>query len=160
MASFLPGCDTPPRVEVQGIHCTAIGESDPAFAQLEVDLLLENPTDEPIQLQTFEYTVVVGNSAPRARWQGSWAALQTLPALETVQMKIPAVVENPFREGFGDTTWRVSGSISYKAPGRLAQILFDTGFRLPTHDFQGRGDSIQSPTLPTESAGTDNGTNS
>ena len=150
IALLLAACDTPPQVEVRQITCTAIGTSEPQFAQLELDLLLENTTDEPIQLQTFEYTVEVGQSSDRSRWQGSWQALRTLPARTAVPMTLPAVIPNPFLGATSDTRWRMFGTISYKAPGRLAQILFDTGFRLPKHDFQGRGESIAISTQPDE----------
>jgi hypothetical protein len=143
--NLLGGCDTPPNVEVKGVQCVAIGDSEPGFAKLQVDLLLGNPTDEPMQLEVFEYTVQVGETGSNLQWHGSWSALRTLPPRETVPMRIPAVVENPFTEGVENTSWRIFGTISFKAPGRLAQILFDTGFRRPTHDFQGRGPSIEPP---------------
>lgn len=150
--NILGGCDTPPGVEVKGIHCVAIGDSEPAFVELGIDLLLVNPTDEPIQLEVFEYTVHVGESASSLHWRGSWSALLTLPPGQTVPLTIPAVVENPFVPGVENTSWRIFGTISFKAPGRLAQILFDTGFRRPTHEFHGVGASIDPPSPAVKSA--------
>lgn len=147
-ACLLAGCDTPPNVAVESVHCVAVGQSSPTYVELGVDLLLENPTDNPIQLETFEYSLSVGSSG---RWSGSWSALRTLPARKTVRMQLPAVVEDPFTVDAENTSWQISGSISYKAPGRLAQILFDTGFRRPSHDFSGRGEAIPAPGASTES---------
>jgi len=132
-------------VEVKGIQCQAIGDSSPAYAELGVELVLGNPTDEPLQLEVFDYTVEVGGAGSGKRWQGQWSALRTLPARESIPMRIPAVIENPFTEADGQTNWRIHGTISYKAPGRFAQILFDTGFRRPTHGFQAEGPSIAPP---------------
>ena len=123
-----------------------IGTSEEPTAQLGIDLTLENPTGEPIQLDTYDYSVIVNASEGRSRWSGKWSALRTLPAGRTIEMTIPAVVPYTFSEAPELATWRVSGSISYKAPGRWAQILFDTGFRRPEHGFSGRGTSIGLPT--------------
>lgn len=145
--AFLGGCflETPPQVSVTGLNVLALGASDTPSAQLGVDLELENPTREPIQLEQFDYTVVVESGGERDRWSGRWSALRTLPAGKTVSMSIPAVVPYTFADAPEEAEWRVSGSISYKAPGRLAQILFDTGFRRPRHQFGQRGTSITPP---------------
>ena len=144
IAATLTGCafDTPPNVSVQEVTWLARGESDPPFIELGVGVMLENPTDEPIQLETFEYTFRSGNGQ---RWNGAWSALRTLPPGESVPMQIPAIVEEIPDQDVLKTSWSVSGTISYKAPGRWAQILFDTGFRRPTHDFSGKGEQITPP---------------
>ncbi|MEE2681514.1 MAG: hypothetical protein VX641_03990 [Planctomycetota bacterium] len=140
----LGGCflETPPQVRVTGLSVLAIGASDTPAAQLGVDLELRNPTRKPIQLEQFDYTVTVESAGERNRWNGRWSALRTLPADQTVSMTIPAVVPHTFEDAPKEAEWRVSGWISYKAPGRLAQILFDTGFRRPQHEFSGRGTAI------------------
>ncbi len=142
LCCLLTGCvfDTPPNVVVQDVSVSALGEGSPAVVELDIDLKLENTTDDPIQLETFDYTLT---TAGGDRWSGSWSALRTLPAKETFNMRIPAVIPDPFTSVDTDTSWRVEGTVSYKAPGRWAQILFDTGFRRPTHDFRGRGPAIK-----------------
>ena len=144
---LLGGCffETPPNVNVTGMHVLAVGASDSPSVKLGVDIQLQNPTDEPIQLEVYDYTVRVNAEGERSQWSGTWSALRTLPPGKTVDMSIPAVVPYNFSEAPEKAEWRVSGSISYKAPGRLAQILFDTGFRRPEHQFNGRGVSITPP---------------
>ncbi len=156
MAAFGGGCflETPPRVSVRGVDLLAVGTDDPPSARLGIDVQLENPTGKPIQLELYNYTFVVDGSSGRDSWSGEWSALRTLPAGETVDMVIPAVVPFTFAEEMETTRWRVSGWISYKAPGRLAQILFDTGFRRPEHGFSGQGTSISpGTTLSTPGSG-------
>ena len=140
----LGGClfETPPHVEVTGIHLLDVGVSQAPTAKLGVEVTLENPTQEPIQLEKYDYQLVVESDGQRERWSGSWSALRTLPAQDTVEMVIPAVVPYTFADSPETASWRVSGTISYKAPGRLAQILFDSGFRRPKHGFSGRGPGI------------------
>ena len=140
----LGGCffETPPNVEVRGVHILEVGMAESPSVQLGVDLTLENPTQEPIQLEQYDYQVTVESEGQRERWSGSWSALRTLPAGDRVEMVVPAVVPYTFAQSPETASWRVSGTISYKAPGRLAQILFDSGFRRPKHGFSGQGVSI------------------
>ena len=141
LCCLLGGCvfDTPPGITVQQVGCTAVGTGDPGFVELGIDLLLETPTEEPIQLETFEYTFA---TKAGSRWTGQWSALRTLPAGDSVAMQIPAVIPDPFLPASEGTNWTISGTVSYKAPGRWAQILFDTGFRRPKGDFRGKGTEI------------------
>lgn len=138
---LLGGCafDTPPEVLVRGATITEVGETQPPHLQLAVRLDLENPTEDPIQLETFEYTFRMEEGPA---WSGSWSALRTLPPGETVPMEIPAVIPAGSDESTKQGPWRIEGTISYKAPGRWAQILFDTGFRRPTQSFRGRGEDL------------------
>ena len=69
-------------------------------------------------------------------------------------MQIPAVIPDPFLPASEGTNWTISGTVSYKAPGRWAQILFDTGFRRPKEDFRGKGAEIAPLGAPTEPVGT------
>ncbi len=146
-AAALTGCsfDTPPNISVEEVKWVTRGESTPPFIELSVEMMLQNPTDEPIQLETFEYTFRTDDGG---QWKGAWSALRTLPPRASVPMQVPAIVEEMPDEDVQKTGWKVSGTISYKAPGRWAQILFDTGFRRPTHDFSGRGDQIELPEAP------------
>lgn len=138
------GClfETPPNVKVRGVHILEVGTAESPSVKLGVELTLENPTQEPIQLEEYDYQVIVESEGQRERWSGSWSALRTLPSGDNVEMVVPAVVPYTFVNSPETASWRVSGTISYKAPGRLAQILFDSGFRRPKHGFSGRGLSI------------------
>ena len=134
----LTGCsfDTPPRVSVDSVTPLTMTEGSDSHIQLDVNLDLHNPTEEPIQLERFQYTLKTGADTV---WSGSWSALRTLPPKSTVTMSLPAVIPATPPIERGQTNWVISGDVSYKAPGRWAQILFDTGFRRPTHDFAAEG---------------------
>ena len=144
----IAGCaiDTPPRIAVEGIRCVTISEQDPRAASFGIDLALTNTTDEPIRLDDFSYVLAIGNpNAPQGKWEGTWSALRTIPAHETVRMSIPGAISSttPWNNDLLPTShWSVSGTISYKAPGRFAQILFDSGLRHPKHDFASAGSGI------------------
>lgn len=146
-AAALTGCvfDTPPNITVEEVKWLARGESDPPFIELGVELMLQNPTAEPIQLETFEYTFRAENGQ---QWKGAWSALRTLPAGASIPLQVPAIVQELPDQDVLQTGWKVSGTVSYKAPGRWAQILFDTGFRRPTHDFRGQGEQIDFSEAP------------
>ena len=52
-----------------------------------------NPTREPIQLEEFDYLVVVESGGEQTRWSGRCPHCE-LPAGKTVSMSIPAVVSH------------------------------------------------------------------
>ena len=151
---MLTGCsfDTPPQISVESVNALAMTEATNSHLQLGIELDLYNPTEEPIQLERFRYTL---KTSADTSWSGSWSALRTLPPQSTVRMRLPAVIPalpaiQPELMG-----WTISGDVSYKAPGRWAQILFDTGFRRPTHDFSGKGTAMAGnpPTTEGDSEG-------
>ena len=141
----LSGCrfDTPPAINVSGARWAAVSDSEPGHLQLLVGLELENVEDEPIQLEEFEYTFLTTDDDGRSRsWSAIWLPLRTIPAETKIMIEIPAVVPRPD----SSVDWEIRGDMTYKAPGRLAQILFDSGLRTPSTGFSGRGQSSE----PTE----------
>ena len=140
MIGTLAGCqfDTPPAITVTGARWFAVSDSEPGHVQMLVDLELENVEQEPIQLEEFEYTFrATTASGQRESWSGIWLPLRTVPAESKIMLSIPAVIPQP------DSLmeWEVRGDLNYKAPGRWAQILFDTGLRTPSTSFRGNGES-------------------
>ena len=136
----LQGCqfDSPPVVEVKGARWFALSQSEPRHVQLEIDLELENVQDEPVQLEKFEYTFRSTTSdGQKDSWSGIWLPLRTIPPNMKINLTVPAVVEVSESE----IEWEIRGDLSYKAPGRWAQILFDTGLRTPSTGFKGTGRS-------------------
>ena len=138
MLCMLSGCqfDSPPMIDVKNARWFAIGDSEPSHVQMVIDLELENRQEEPIQLEEFEYTFITRTAeGEKESWSGAWLALRTIPADSKIMIAIPAVVPAPADE----IEWQVRGDLSYKAPGRWAQILFDTGLRRPSTGFSGSG---------------------
>lgn len=132
------GCqfDSPPTVAVTGARWFAVSDSEPKHVQLMIDLELENLEEESIQLEVFEYTFkTTASDGQKESWTGLWLPLRTIPADTKILMTIPAVI--PMPDSLID--WEIRGDLSYKAPGRWAQILFDTGLRTPSTGFRGTG---------------------
>ena len=121
-----------------GARWFAVGDSEPRHVQILVELELENVEEEPIQLEEFEYTFrATTEDGQRQSWSGIWLPLRTIPGESTVMLTIPAVIPEPP----SGIAWELRGDLSYKAPGRWAQILFDTGLRTPSTSFRGNGES-------------------
>ncbi|HAW96786.1 MAG TPA: hypothetical protein DCX60_10955 [Phycisphaerales bacterium] len=136
------GCrfDTPPAINVSGARWAAVNDSEPGHLQLLVGLELENVEDEPIQLEEFEYTFMTTDDDGQLRsWSAAWLPLRTIPAETKITIEIPAVVPRPD----ASVDWEIRGDLSYKAPGRWAQILFDSGLRTPSTGFSGQGQSSE-----------------
>ena len=137
-ACLLGGCtfDTPPRITTEAVRTLAMTDRTDSHLEVGIDLDLYNPTEDPIQLERFAYTL---DTDAGTAWTGSWSALRTIPPMSRLSMRIPAVLDNVQELRPDVTNWTLTGDVSYKAPGRWAQILFDTGFRRPTADFTGAG---------------------
>jgi hypothetical protein len=145
------GCSSyqSPRIEVLG--ASAMERTDEAQS-LRLDLLLENPNNEALELRLFDYTVYVDD---KRAYSGKRAAQATLNAGGSKQMSIPAVVvfaehgwSGADAEGHGGSgvpaqvQWRVQGTLLYITPGAIAEILLDTGVRKPTAGFSGSGNVV------------------
>lgn len=141
---FMAGCgfNTPPRIQVEKV---SLVEATADRGLLELELHLENPNTDPLELERFSYHVNING---KRQFRGEWAALRTLPSNGYAVIPIPAVI--PIST-FGDTlpepgstvemdlSWGISGSLRYREPGFIADLLFDTGMRTPSVGFSGRG---------------------
>lgn len=159
----LGGCGSAPRV--RPIAARPIVVSGPQGAAqaagYNVELEVTNPSTKDIPLERFDYVFEVDGVG---RFEGRWAALQTLPGGDTVTMVVPASMLLPSdlsaRVDLADELrWRIDGGVRYQAPGLLGQILFDAGIRRPTESFSGSGTfrlvRPADPVLPAENTGSD-----
>ncbi len=124
----LPGCailEKPPTVTVSEIRPTsASGHVD----SVEIVLNVANDNTDALELDDVRYSV---RSSSGSTYEGRRAALTTIPGKSTGQVIVPAVVPSG---AVMDS--RVSGSLRYLAPGRLAELLFETGVRRPSVSFR------------------------
>lgn len=149
LAGVVAGCSTPPAISVQGVDRTA---SDGSAEQFAIRLRMANPTDDPIRLDTFEYSLNIGGSDP---YHGTWVAARTIPARTAIDAVVPAVLSPG--PGIGsEVRWHAWGSVRYFAPDRLAQVLLDVGVQTPSASFDGSGtgvgDAPAPPSAPADSA--------
>lgn len=118
--ALLAACGTAPRVEiVEAIPVATIG-TDQEWALV---VRIHNPKDAQLVLDG--WTLDAGGR------RIEWIATRTVPPREMIQESLPVVL--PSSVG----AWSVSGELSYIAPGRLNDILFDSGFSRPSVSFAG-----------------------
>ena len=99
-----------------------------------------NDNDEPLPLRTVEYRVDLNG---REVFAGTRSAEATLRRLGTQQLRLPAVVVlTPETQSLaaGMAHYRLTGSMYYVTPGRLAETLFDSGVHTPSVGFEFEGD--------------------
>lgn len=129
------------REPVVTIVNAQITETSDSAIGLGLRLDLANSNNEPVELYEFTYAVTINGTGT---YRGRWAASATLPSNGSRQLLIPAVVrydqlgwtENSLP---AEARFDVRGSLLYKAPGDIAEILFDIGVRKPTVSFSGQG---------------------
>ncbi len=133
-ALVLVGCVTDPEIQVRTLEKVSAGPAADEYA-LHVDL--RNPTDAPMVLDRWQYTV----STNVGRWESEWVASQTLPPRSLTEQVLPVVMRHA--EGPSEvttvTTWHVTGNLRFLLPGQLAETLFDLGVSRPDADFSGAG---------------------
>lgn len=99
-----------------------------------------NENEDGLPLRTVEYRLDLNG---REVFAGTRSAEATLRRLGTQQLKLPAVVSiTPETQAFvtGQTHYRLTGSLYYVTPGRLAETLFDSGVHTPSVGFTFEGD--------------------
>jgi len=99
-----------------------------------------NENEDGLPLRTVEYRLDLNG---REVFSGTRSAESTLRRLGTQQLKLPAVVSiTPETQAFvtGQTHYRLTGSLYYVTPGRLAETLFDSGVHTPSVGFTFEGD--------------------
>lgn len=116
------------------VDLVEIGED---ATEVAIRLELHNAADVPVKLEMWSYSL----SASGERYSGRWSAGITVPAGETVSAAIPAVLPNSASPGPA-SAWRTSGWVTYLAPSRLAEVLFELGLNRPSQSFSGSGDGM------------------
>lgn len=98
-----------------------------------------NENDVGLPLRDVRYTVEIDG---RKVFSGTRSGEATLRRLGIQKVTLPAVVrlgaESPPMAGL--SRYRISGQVTYVTPGQIAEILFDTGVRVPTVGFSGSGE--------------------
>lgn len=123
----LGGC-TAPKITLGEAR---VASQDSEFVRVGIDVALANAATEPIPLLEWDYRVSTG----AASYRGTWSALQSVPAGESVVVSIPAVL--PATAVVPGESLRVEGSVSYRAPNRVFRLFEEFGFHRPTESFSG-----------------------
>jgi hypothetical protein len=130
-ASMLGGCQTDPEIRVESVDLVTRGEQADEYS---IQLELFNPSYESLVLDSWQYEF----ACDAGDWSTEWIASRTLPPRSYSKDSLPVVVRH---DGASPTlvSWRVSGTLRYLLPGRLAETLFDLGVSRPSVDFAGTG---------------------
>lgn len=97
-----------------------------------------NTNEVALPLRDVEYSVELNGQHV---FTGTRSAEATLRRLGTQQFFLPAVIltsQQPTPPG--PAHYRISGTLTYVTPGQIAEILFDSGVRVPSVSFSGEGE--------------------
>lgn len=129
------GCSTTPAPAVSVSNAIVSDRSDEAtLVMLSLDI--ENRASVPVPLYEFDYNVSIDGQPV---FGTNRRARITLRPSETRQLTLPVVVPNTRERRGSAASYGVNGSLVYIAPGELAEILFDTGVRVPSTPFSAKG---------------------
>ncbi|MBM4099315.1 MAG: LEA type 2 family protein [Planctomycetes bacterium] len=120
LAALAAGCAAGPSVEA--VSARRVGQSADGTA-IHVVLELHNPNEAPVELTSWDYSVSVND---RTAYSGQWITALTLPPKATMRTELPALVP----AGLGDpadASWRIGGSLGYRATGSLDKLLYQLG---------------------------------
>ena len=140
LALLLTGCSRGAKPRFAVIDAAVTQRTDEGFV---VTFLVEgdNSGDTAVPLRQVRYSLSLGGDRV---FQGVRSAEATLPRQGRQQFPLPVAVQHvdwPRADGapLAEADYKLEARISYLAPGALAEILFDSGFRRPKVSFSERG---------------------
>jgi hypothetical protein len=97
-----------------------------------------NDNEIPLPLRDVTYSVTLDG---REVFRGTRSAEATLRRKGVQQLRLPAVIaiEPGDSPPTGMQEFRLSGTLTYVTPGKIAELLFDTGVRVPSVGFATEG---------------------
>jgi len=131
--SWTLGLVQSPSAAVQSVELTEVSE---AGAAAHVVVELTNPNDVPLPLPIANYRVRLGETD----YKGDSHPNATIPANGSQRIALPFAVS-----GQPGGKYRVTGSITYRPPGEIRQLLTDIGIPLPWITLNASGDVTGDP---------------
>jgi hypothetical protein len=139
VAIVLPAC-TSYKAPAFSVADVRPGERTAEGVAMVFTLDAKNDNDVALPLRDVKYTVELDG---KKVFTGTRSPEATLRRLGTQQVTLPAVVNlaagDPPRTT-GRVPYRISGTVTYVTPGQIAEILFDTGVRVPKVGFASSGE--------------------
>lgn len=138
LSLLLGGCTVYKAPKFTVINAAATQRTGEGVAML-FTLDAQNENDVGLPLRDVEYTVELDGQRV---FSGTRSAEATLRRLGTQQVMLPAVMRlSPgATPPAAPSRYRISGTVTYVTPGQIAEILFDTGVRVPKVGFSGSGE--------------------
>lgn len=133
-AGALGGCSgtLPPTVKLTGVRLAEVTDE---ASVLIFYLTLTNPNDQPLPLVEFHYRFDLDGRTVFGESRRSAEA--TIHQQSTKEAELPVVVphQQAGQPPTGTHQYLLTGRLTYIAPGELAEIMFDTGMRVPAVGF-------------------------
>jgi len=131
-ALLIAGCRSfeSPAFEITGVE---MSERTGDTALIRFTVRGENPNREQLPLETVRYTVSIQGHPP---FTARRSAQATLPGFRTQSFTVPVAIsreDGPIPEGRVD--YSIRGTVAYRLPGSIADLLFDNAIRRPRAPF-------------------------
>ncbi len=112
-------------------------ETDTAVV-LRFTIEAENVNDVELPLKRARYVVLLNGDRV---FTGDRSPEATLPREGSHQLVLPASIARDAFAGLEPPIrYELKGTLTYTAPGEIAELLFDTGVRVPTMNFRRTGE--------------------
>lgn len=136
-AAFTAGCAThrDPRLTVTDARLT---DESPAGLVITFTIAAENANREQLPLRSIDYTLWLDG---RKVFSGSRSPEATLARLAVQEVRIPAAIPigPDVPRPTGPVGYRLEGELTFITPGKLAEVLYDSGIPAPTASFRHEG---------------------
>ena len=132
LAMTLGACASyaPPSFEISGVE---LAERSSESALVRSTVTGDNPNREQLPLDEIRYTVTIEGHPP---FSAVRSAQSTLPGFSTQSFDVPVALssgDGPLPEG--RVPYTIRGTVAYRLPGSIADLLFDNDIRKPTQPF-------------------------
>lgn len=127
LAPVMGACSGPRAPTFEPVGVTAISERD---GELELIFAINaaNDNPDPLPLKRASYTLWLDGEPV---YSGVRSPETTLSAYSTHTFELPALAPLSYAQRTAPAPYRLSGTVSYVTPGKLAETLFESGVRQP-----------------------------
>ncbi len=125
--ALLTGCSSYQSPTFEAIGVREVERTD-EHAVLVFTLKATNPNRDPMPLRRADYSVILGENEV---FRGTRSPEATINTFGTHTFELPAVVPATLAGGTGEVPFGIRGSVIYRRPGALADVLFDANISVP-----------------------------
>lgn len=126
-AAGLGGCSAYRSPTFEAVGVREVERTD-EHAVLVFTIQATNPNREPMPLRRADYTVRLGEDAV---FTGTRSPESTVNTFGTHRFELPAVVPAEVAARTGEVPYSIRGTVIYRRPGALADVLFDASISVP-----------------------------
>ena len=127
LVAGLTGCSAYRSPTFEAIGVREVERTD-EHAVLVFTVKATNPNREPMPLRRADYTVRFGEDDV---FTGTRSPESTVNTFGTHTFELPAVIPASLAGRTGEIPYAIHGSVIYRRPGALADVLFDASISVP-----------------------------